>query len=129
MTMEYQYVSLDENNIVTHVCSSPDEMTLVDGVEIPTDVYYSSLLGCRIVKGDENMFGGVHSQGSTPFRKNAAGVGFKYDEQRDAFIPPQPFPSWTLNEDSCQWDAPTPYPLDDTKTYRWDENTLDWITG
>ena len=75
------------------------------------------------------MLGGIHYQGGTPFRKNAANVGFTYDEQRDAFIPPQPFPSWTLNEDTCQWDAPTPYPADDTKPDWWDENTLAWITG
>ncbi len=60
------------------------------------------------------------------FRKNYAGVGYTYDKTRDAFIPPQPYPSWTLNEDTCLWDAPTPRP-DDGKMYSWDETTLSWI--
>jgi hypothetical protein len=59
------------------------------------------------------------------FRKNYAGVGFTYDSERDAFIPPQPFPSWTLNEDTCQYEAPVPYPTDD-KMYTWDEETTNW---
>ena len=59
------------------------------------------------------------------FRKNYAGVGFTYDQARDAFIPPQPFNSWTINEDTCLWDAPTPYP-DDGKLYSWDESTTSW---
>jgi hypothetical protein len=59
------------------------------------------------------------------FRKNYAGVGYTYDQARDAFIPPQPYPSWTLNEDTCRWDAPTPYP-EDGKRYSWDEATTSW---
>jgi hypothetical protein len=73
-----------------------------------------------------NTRGGVHLLGGTPLRKNFAGLGYKYDEQRDAFIPPQPFPSWTLNEDTCLWDAPTPYPTDDQRYY-WDEETTSWV--
>ena len=60
------------------------------------------------------------------FRKNYAGIGYTYDATRDAFIPPQPFPSWTLNEDTCQWDSPVPYPTDD-KRYTWDETTTNWV--
>lgn len=59
-------------------------------------------------------------------RKNYAGVGFSYDAQRDAFIPPQPYPSWVLDEQTCQWQAPVPYPTDG-KSYRWDEASLSWI--
>jgi hypothetical protein len=59
------------------------------------------------------------------FRKNYAGVGYTYDQARDAFIPPQPYPSWTLNEDTCLWDAPTPRP-EDGKRYSWDEATTSW---
>jgi len=59
------------------------------------------------------------------FRKNYAGVGFTYDSVRDAFIAPKPFPSWTLNEDTCQWEAPVAYP-DDGKHYVWDEATTNW---
>ena len=60
------------------------------------------------------------------FRKNYAGVGYTYDPTRDAFIAPQPFPSWTLNEDTCQWEAPVAYP-DDDKFYTWDESTTNWV--
>ena len=73
-----------------------------------------------------NTQGGVHSEGNTPLRKNYAGVGYTYDPTRDAFIPPQPFPSWTLNEDTCQYEAPVAYP-DDDKMYNWDESTTNWI--
>jgi hypothetical protein len=68
----------------------------------------------------------VQTSYSGSFRKNYAGVGFTYDQARDAFIPPQPYPSWLLNEDTCQWDAPTPHPEDD-KRHSWDEDTLSWI--
>ena len=60
------------------------------------------------------------------FRKNYAGVGMTYDSVRDAFIAPQPHPSWILNEDTCQWDSPVPYPTDD-KRYNWDETTTNWV--
>jgi hypothetical protein len=73
-----------------------------------------------------NTHGGVHATGGTPFRKNYAGIGYTYDRQRDAFIPPKPFPSWLLNEDTCLWDAPTPYPADGGK-YQWDEATTSWV--
>ena len=73
-----------------------------------------------------NTKGGVHLLGGTPLRKNYAGIGYTYDRTRDAFIPPQPFLSWTLNEQTCLWEAPTPYPQDD-KRYAWDEPTLSWI--
>ena len=73
-----------------------------------------------------NTHGGVHSDGGTPLRKNYAGVGDTYDATRDAFIPPQPFPSWTLIEASCQWTAPTAYP-DDGNRYIWNEDTTAWV--
>ena len=72
-----------------------------------------------------NSSGGVHKLDGTPFRKNYAGRGYTYDAAKDAFIPPQPYPSWTLNEDTCQWDAPTAYP-DDGKRYEWNEATKAW---
>ena len=59
-------------------------------------------------------------------RKNYAGVGYSYDEARDAFIPPKPYPSWTLNEESCQWDSPVAYPVDG-KLYTWDEPNKGWV--
>ena len=78
------------------------------------------------VQTSYNTLGGVHVLGGTPLRKNYAGIGYAYDSERDAFIPPTPFNSWTLNEDSCLWEAPTPMP-NDGKQYSWDEATLSWI--
>ena len=69
---------------------------------------------------------GVHLTGGTPLRKNYAGIGHSYDHIKDAFIPPQPFESWVLNEDTCVWDAPKTYPSDD-KDYQWDESTTNWV--
>lgn len=72
-----------------------------------------------------NTHGGIHVNGGTPLRKNYAGVGYTYDPVRDAFIPPQPFPSWILNDDSCLWDPPVPRPTEGF--YVWDEPTLSWV--
>jgi hypothetical protein len=72
-----------------------------------------------------NTVGGVHTQGGTPLRKNYAGVGYSYDAVKDAFIPPQPFASWVLDDSTCLWNAPTPMPQDG-KIYAWDEPTLAW---
>ena len=72
-----------------------------------------------------NTHGGQHPDGR-PLRKNYAGVGYSYDEQRDAFISPKPFASWVLNETTCLWEAPTSMPTDG-KMYRWDESTLSWV--
>jgi hypothetical protein len=73
-----------------------------------------------------NTRGGVHTLGGTPLRKNYAGIGFTYDATKDAFIPPKPYASWTLNEDSCLWEAPVAYP-DDGEIYAWDETTTAWV--
>ena len=72
-----------------------------------------------------NTKGGVHKTGGTPFRKNYAGVGYKYDQTRDAFIPPRPFNSWTLNETTCLWDPPVAYPTDGQR-YTWNETNQTW---
>jgi len=72
-----------------------------------------------------NTKGGEHQLGGTPLRKNYAGVGYTYDQERDAFIPPKPFPSFILNEDTCLWEAPTVYP-DDGNRYTWNETTTSW---
>lgn len=103
-----------ENGIVTQV------------IVAEQDVIDSGLFGTGWVQTSYNTYGGVHKNGGTPMRKNYAGIGFTYDSGRDAFIPPQPFSSWTLNETTCLWDAPTPYPTDG-KRYRWDEPTTSWI--
>ena len=72
-----------------------------------------------------NTKGGVHKTGGTPFRKNYAGIGYKYDQTRDAFIPPKPYNSWILNEDTCQWEAPVALP-DTENRYNWNEETKQW---
>ena len=72
-----------------------------------------------------NTHGGQHRNGGTPLRKNYAGIGYSYDRTKDAFIPPKPYPSWVLNEETCLWGAPTPMPTDD-KFYKWDETTTSW---
>lgn len=80
-----------------------------------------------------NTFGGVHYTDGEPsadqtkaLRKNYAGIGYTYDEERDAFIPPKPFESWVLNEETCLWEAPIPYPGDGL-VYSWDEAQGDWV--
>lgn len=93
------------------------------------DVIDSGAFGSGWVQTSYNTHGGVHQLGGTPFRKNYAGLGYTYDAQRDAFIPPQPHQSWTLNEDTCLWQAPIAMP--DTGTWVWDETIQNWteITG
>lgn len=104
-----------ENGIVT-------EVLVIEQDVIDTGAFGDPSLW---VQTSYNTHGGVHPEGR-PLRKNYAGIGYTYDAERDAFIPPQPFPSWTLNEDTCLWDAPTAKP-DDGKLYHWDEATLAWV--
>jgi hypothetical protein len=76
-----------------------------------------------------NTFGGFHKLNGTPLRKNYAGIGFQYDQTRDAFIPPKPFNSWILNEDTCLWNAPVAKPtieLEDNQYYSWNESIINW---
>ena len=78
------------------------------------------------VQTSYNTQGGVHAQGGTPLRKNYAGIGYTYDSVRDAFIPPSPFPSWVLDEETCLWGAPIAMP-NDGKRYQWRESTTSWV--
>ena len=88
--------------------------------------FLTKLTGWAIWKQTSyNTVAGVHTKGGTPFRKNHAGVGYTYDETRDAFIAPKPFNSWILNEDTCLWESPVAKP-DDDNMYRWNESTLTW---
>jgi hypothetical protein len=75
-----------------------------------------------------NTHGGIHDNGGTPFRKNHAGIGYIYDEDRDAFIPKKPYNSWILNEQTCLWESPIPIPSDASfdKRYQWNENLANW---
>ena len=72
-----------------------------------------------------NTHGGIHNNGGTPFRKNHAGIGYTYDEDRDAFIPKKPYNSWILNEQTCNWESPVAYPTDGQR-YQWNEQIQNW---
>jgi len=115
------YAFLNMQNIVTEVIVGKDE---TDG---PTnwEMHYGNFREQVCKRTSYNTRGGVHINGGVPFRKNYAGIGYTYDEIRDAFIPPQPFDSWTLNEDSCLWEAPVAYP-EDGEQYTWNEETTNW---
>jgi hypothetical protein len=104
------YAFLDENNIVTEVIVGNDETTG------DWETYYGQFRGQTCVRTSYN--GNI--------RKNYAGIGYSYDDARDAFIPPKPFESWVLDEATCLWEAPVTYPTDDNK-YSWDENSQNWI--
>jgi hypothetical protein len=105
-----------------------ENSTVTQVIVVEQDVLDTGLFGdpSLWVQTSYNTLGGVHVLGGTPLRKNYAGVGFTYDSSRDAFIPPTPFTSWLLNEDSCLWEAPTLMPTDG-KQYSWDEETLSWV--
>lgn len=113
------FAKLDENNIVIFVTVGRDED---NGKELEL----SARTGNVYKQTSYNTHGGVHTLGGTPLRKNYAGIGYTYDIQRDAFIPTKPFPSWLLNEETCLWESPVPYPTDD-KIYNWDEATTSWV--
>jgi hypothetical protein len=108
-------------NIVTEVIVGKDE---TDG---PTnwEMHYGNIREQVCKRTSYNTKGGVHSEGGTPFRKNYAGIGYTYDFARDAFIPPKPFDSWVLDEQSCLWEAPVAYP-DDGQMYTWNEELGTW---
>jgi len=115
------FAKLNQNNVVTDVIVVNNiEMLSADGSE-------SEIMGIAFLI---RWSGGYSNWKQTSYngkiRKNYAGVGYTYDSTRDAFIPPQPFPSWTLNEDTCLWDSPTPYPTDG-QHYYWDEQKTDWV--
>jgi len=102
-----------ENGIVTQVIVA--EQNVID----------SGVFGDGWVQTSYNTIGGVHVNGGTPLRKNYAGIGYTYDSQRNAFIPPQPFPSWVMSEETCLWSAPVTVPTDGK--YQWDETTVSWV--
>jgi len=112
------FAKLDENNFVLEVLVLDNYMITVNGVEIEQKGidFMSNLLNYPLWK--QTSYNGK-------FRKNYAGIGYYYDSIKDAFIPPKPFPSWTLNEQSCLWQSPIPYP-NDGKMYQWNEETGNW---
>jgi hypothetical protein len=116
------FAQLDENNVVVNVIVVADEDTTGgDGVE-------DESVGIAFLKA---TFGEDTNWAKTSYnaniRKNYASIGGVFDTDRDAFIPPKPFNSWLLNEDTCTWEAPKPHPLDNEKPVRWDEETKDWV--
>jgi len=115
------YAFVDQNNIVTEVIVGKDEGE--DGID--WEQHYGEFRGQVCKRTSYNTKGGVHSTGGTPYRKNYAGIGYSFDAERDAFIAPKPFDSWILNEESCVWEAPTPYPTDGL-IYQWVEDDLNW---
>jgi len=119
------YAFLDDDGIVTGVIVGRDENDLPDWIT-SWEAYYGNRHGQTCRRTSYNTHAGQHALGGTPFRGNYAGIGYRYDDTLDAFIPPQPFPSWTLDEATFQWAAPVPYP-DDGEPYVWDENALNWI--
>ena len=123
------FAKIGLNNKVIQVLSVHDnDCKDANGIEqekLGVD-FLTKLTGWAIWKQTSyNTIANVHRLGGTPFRKNHAGIGYTYDEDRDAFIPPKPFKSWTLNETTCIWEAPVDYP-NDGKIYDWNEETKQW---
>jgi hypothetical protein len=121
------YAFLDAENIVTEVIVGRDE-----GDPVDWEAHYGAFRGQVCKRTSYNTVGGVHYTDGVPsedqskaYRKNYAGIGYSYDPGRDAFISPKPYPSWILNEDTCLWDPPIPYP-EDGKLYAWNEETQSW---
>lgn len=117
------FAQIDENNIVTNVVVVDDSQEHRGHEFLSNDLGF----GGRWERTSYNTFGNQHRLGGQPFRKNFACIGYKYDEARDAFIPPQPYPSWTLDEETCLWQAPKPFPTDESKIWKWDESILDYV--
>lgn len=104
-----------ENGVVTQIIVAEQDFIDSGAVGDPSQWYQTSY----------NTRGGVHELGGTPYRKNYAGIGFSYDADRDAFIPPQPYASWTLNETSCLWEPPVAQPEGDGR-FEWNETDQTW---
>ena len=114
------FAQLDENNMVTQVIVVHNNELMHEGVEQEA----KGVAFCQSLFGSQTNWKQTSYNGN--MRKNYAGVGFTYDAGRDAFIAPKPYPSWVLDEATCQWNAPMPMPQDN-KIYRWDEPTVSWI--
>jgi hypothetical protein len=115
------YAFLDQNNIVTEVIVGKNENE--EGIN--WEEHYGNFRKQTCKRTSYNTVGGVNQSGGISFRKNYAAIGYTYDSQRDAFIAPKPFNSWSLNEDTCLWEAPISYP-NDGKYYTWDEENQSW---
>ena len=122
------YSFINEENIVVEVITGKDEddlETLPEGFASWEEYYQTKRDGLTCKRTSYNTNANEHLNGGTAFRGNYAGIGFIYDRTNDVFYAPQPFPSWTLNNTTWTWEAPSPYPTDG-KIYRWDESTTSW---
>ena len=125
------FAKLGTGNIIEKVEVVSNDVATTEQVGVD---FLNNLYGTRDVwkQTSYNTKGGVHLNGGTPLRKNYAGIGWKYDQTRDAFIPPKPFNSWTLNETTCLWEAPVAKPeltqeqIDNNNYYRWNETNQTW---
>jgi hypothetical protein len=114
------FAQLDENNTVLQVIAVSDNDILVNGVESEN----KGIEFCQSLFGGDTIW--KQTSYNAKIRRRYASIGFTYDQTRDAFIPPKPFPSWILNEGTCAWNSPIPYPTDG-KQYYWDEPTISWV--
>ena len=114
------------HSVVNEVLHDSNGIEIEDiGIDFLTKLHGWSIW----VQTSYNTYGGVHSSGGTPLRKNHAGIGMTYDEDRDAFIPKKPYASWILNESTCRWEAPIAMPttvLEDNQYYSWNESIINW---
>lgn len=111
---------------MAHFAKVNKQTNVVEKVIVATQAHIYSLDDFEDwVQTSYNTFAGQHKTGGVPLRKNFAGIGMIYDRVRDAFYVPQPYPSWSLNEDTCQWEAPVECP-DDGKVYNWNESNQSW---
>tara|TARA_B100000085_G_C18433069_1_gene467605 strand:- start:425 stop:796 length:372 start_codon:yes stop_codon:yes gene_type:complete len=115
------YAILNMSNVVTKVITGRDE----GDTDTNWELFYQDMFKQVCKRTSYNTKSGKHLLGGTPFRKNYAAVGYTYDQQRDAFIPPKPYDSWALNEDTCNWEAPIQRPNND-KINLWNENDKTW---
>ena len=113
------YAFLDENNVVVNVIVGNDE-----GDDFDWESHYGGVMGMTCKRTSYNTDSNTHPS-KTPFRKNYAIIGGIYEEERDEFIPPKEYQSWVLNEETCCWEPPIPYPSDE-QYYIWDEETVSW---
>lgn len=133
------YALLNENNIVVNIITGVDEniiQTDLDGTQVggsseAWEKFYASLpwfAGLTCKRTSYNTYAGTHLNGGQPFRGNYAGLGYKYDQEFDVFIPPQTYPSWKLNYTTFQWEAPIPRPEEiEGYAWRWSEYNKEWV--
>ena len=118
------YAFLNADSVVTEVITGINETELIEGLQPET--WYGNFRGQVCKRTSYNTHGGVHNNGGTAYRKNYAGIGYTYDTARDAFISPQPFASWVLDEATCRWTAPVAMPSAGGP-WAWDEDTESWV--